>query len=583
MSSAPAPAQPAATDPLLLALREGKLYRPAGASADGKRVLIVFVHGASRERRRERAAGSWSFWGLLGRLVAEKGPPFGRADLLPFNYENTFYTRTSLDDHAEELRDRIQKEYDTGAYDDVYILAHSAGTLIARRAAVLSFDRGPSGWHTALRRLVLLANANRGFALVRGRATLVQRATLAAVDFLGLRRFFGWAGVGRLPLQVSRGSPWVRDLRLGWQRRFERTNVPSPAVAQVVGDRDELVGDDDLQETYQFSNHCLIKVRDFSHETFKKFPPPDGTPLPADLAAGYRAIVEAFTRAPTLIARPTSPSPRRAIVFLVHGIRDFADWQENVSYFLRKTFAGVSPGGEVEVVPVRYGYFSAFQFLFPSQRERSVRAFTDAYFQVLSRFPDIDPDDIHVLAHSNGSFVVGTALRDHKEIKVNRVVVAGSVLPRDFDWPALLAREQLKHVHSVCGNTDWPVGWLCRGLSLIPWIGLGTGGYGGFKRTGGTPPCVENNHLEGGHGAGVATGRHEDLAKHLLGVAPLEVKNTPRKWWFQTLHLLLVGWVPVAVVLVGLGLAALSALPNVWGVLGAFALAVLLIYVLSKV
>ena len=263
-----------------------------------------------------------------------------------------------------------------------------------------------------------------------------------------------------------------------------------PEAVQIFGTEDQLVGDDDLQEVYQFTKVRTVVLKGFDHASFLTPPFPEVTENldSTDFLSKYGTIRDSFDRATAPVERITRPAeaPRRVIVFLVHGIRDYADWQENVSYHLRKTFRreqvkdgpGViatpsseieaTPSSEIEVVPVRYGYFNAFQFLFPSQRRRSVRAFVDAYYQALARFPYVLVDDIHVMAHSNGTFVLGQALKQHREVRVNRVLLAGSVLPANFDWATLYREGRLREIHSDCGDVDWPVGLLCQGLSCDP-------------------------------------------------------------------------------------------------------------------
>jgi hypothetical protein len=63
----------------------------------------------------------------------------------------------------------------------------------------------------------------------------------------------------------------------------------------------------------------------------------------------------------------------------------------------------------------------------------------------------------------------------YEDIRFDKIVLCGSILPRDFDWARLFARDQVALVRNECGHKDpWP-GWASR---LVP--GTGTSGSAGF-------------------------------------------------------------------------------------------------------
>src|SRR5262249_39237351 len=142
------------------------------------------------------------------------------------------------------------------------------------------------------------------------------------------------------------------------------------------------------------------------------------------------------------------------LVFLVHGIRTFADWQENLSYEISQ----VDPGARI--VSVRYGYFSLLQFLLSSQRRRCVASCADVYIQECAK--TVIHDKIIVAAHSNGTYAFAHAMREFPDMIVHRAYLAGSVLPRRFRWNDLEGR--LGEIRNDLANWDWPVGCLCNGL-----------------------------------------------------------------------------------------------------------------------
>jgi hypothetical protein len=93
-----------------------------------------------------------------------------------------------------------------------------------------------------------------------------------------------------------------------------------------------------------------------------------------------------------------------------------------------------------------------------------------------------------VVAHSLGSWIVGNAMLKFSDIRFDKILFAGSILPRDFDWSLLFARDQVESVRNECGQNDpWPK-WASRFVAQT-----GTGGSEGFEWL---SSAVENDHCE---------------------------------------------------------------------------------------
>src|SRR5262249_51054457 len=138
--------------------------------------------------------------------------------------------------------------------------------------------------------------------------------------------------------------------------------------------------------------------------------------LPVRNQEAYHQTRDAFSVA--LKAPPArSLSPATRIIFLIHGIRDFADWQEKLAYEISKR------DPRAKVVSVRYGYFNILQFLLSTQRRRCVRSFADLYIQELARTSNVQ--EVCVAAHSNGTYVLAQALRQYPDMRVKNVYLAG--------------------------------------------------------------------------------------------------------------------------------------------------------------
>jgi hypothetical protein len=109
-----------------------------------------------------------------------------------------------------------------------------------------------------------------------------------------------------------------------------------------------------------------------------------------------------------------------------------------------------------------------------------VDRFYDWYGNAVKSYPAVDLDRYDkrpsVVAHSLGSWIVGCAMLKFEDIRFDKVIFAGSILPRDFDWGSLFARDQVASVLNECGQKDpWPK-WASRLVA-----NAGTGGSEGFE------------------------------------------------------------------------------------------------------
>lgn len=376
---------------------------------------------------------------------------------------------------------------------------------------------------------------------------------------------------------VLYGAPWITGVRLRWMEAFAQKGPNSvglkpPPIVHLFGEEDRLVGDDDHVELHQSERTVEIALRGVTHNDFlisgrelEATAKREGQPKnrrermqPNVLEAVRWAVTEsheeirrrmdrregptikAFGRETTIpgfrLVEPLAESKKvrvfaeardssadEHLVFLVHGIRDFAEWQDS----LAAKFEDVAQAKSlklIDVVQVRYGYFSALQFLLSGERERATRAFVDLYTQTKARHPHAV---CHAAAHSNGTYVVANALKDHGYIKLNQVYLCGSVLSPKFEWPGLVGGR----VRSDRAMQDWPVGVLCRlssWVGRIPLVGvhyklLGTGGIDGFRKlhdAEGNQVVFENAYLPGGHGEALRPKYHDEIANFVLTGEP---------------------------------------------------------------
>lgn len=174
-------------------------------------------------------------------------------------------------------------------------------------------------------------------------------------------------------------------------------------------------------------------------------------------------------------------SSRNHVVVLVHGIRDFALWQNTVSRSLEKH------GFQVE--STNYGRFNLLEFLLPLSYFRS-----QAISQVINQIRIIKQNNegakISVIAHSFGTFVIAQILMKEFDMKFHRVIFCGSVVNYDFPFEQFQGRFLRPIINEVGTRDIWPA------TAESVTTGYGSAGTYGFHR-----PLVKDRwHNGAGHG-----------------------------------------------------------------------------------
>lgn len=163
------------------------------------------------------------------------------------------------------------------------------------------------------------------------------------------------------------------------------------------------------------------------------------------------------------------------LVMSVHGIRTYAEWQITLSEALG--------AAEIPFKNRRFGYYPVTSFLRPAKNQKHVDEFVAWYYQAVEGTPQVDlahpfrrPS---LIAHSFGSFIVAYAMLKYPEIKFDKLIVCGCILPTDFDWHTLFVRDQLSRVRNECGGRD---AWVTLARYFVR--GAGDAGRKGFGALG---------------------------------------------------------------------------------------------------
>jgi len=155
----------------------------------------------------------------------------------------------------------------------------------------------------------------------------------------------------------------------------------------------------------------------------------------------------------------------------VHGIRTDARWQ--------KTFAEIWGGSSTKVASYDYGKYGLPLFLMPGHNDRKIDEFYGWYSTAVKSCARVKLDRYDrrpcLAAHSFGTWIVCNAMLKYDDIKLDKILLCGSILPCDFDWAKLFSRDQVALVRNERGHKDpWPA-WAAR---VVP--RTGTSGSEGF-------------------------------------------------------------------------------------------------------
>ena len=162
------------------------------------------------------------------------------------------------------------------------------------------------------------------------------------------------------------------------------------------------------------------------------------------------------------------------------------------------------------------------QFLLFGARRKIVQWFMDEYTETLALVPEAD-GNTHFIGHSNGTYLLARGLTDYATLRVNRVALAGSVIPRAFPWDRFHREGRIQALRNDRAASDLVVGVFPGFYQLIAyWLprwryfaDIGNGGLRGFDRSAGLDQC-EHYYFPGGHGAAVRAQNHRSLAEFVL-------------------------------------------------------------------
>lgn len=524
-------------------------------SGDATRsTLFVLVHGMTPDDEH---------WAEVARSLEPHG------QVLRLRYNAARWSNADPRQVAAGIGREVKAAVDATGAGRVRFVAHSMGALLTRRALL---DSRGQAWLGRVDRVVLLAGVNRGWDL-----SGEPPADADPLYRLGMRLGY-WAAhmvsMSKLVFSFERGSPFVADLRLEWMSWMRELKSPVEVV-QLLGDIDDVVGREDNEDLRVIASKrfAQMHVRGTNHGDIVNFGG-EAEPCSAERALGtYRRdkLVTAAT-APfeTVLtfneALPHTPDESITdIVFVLHGIRDLGRWSAEFESAIDRLYPGRRD--HLRVVSSRYGYFGMGPFLFEDVRNRYVRWFMDQYTETLARYPSVKPGKIRFFGHSNGTYLVAEALAEYQAMEFDRVVFAGSVVPRAYPWSPLMTSQaagkepRVRAMRNYVGTEDWVVALFPRlfELPVVSLLGnsIGSAGFNGFD-----DPKVDNvRFVKGTHSA--FESRVDEIVTFLLDPAvPATAKHENRGTVGHVLSawpVVVLVWALLALIVLALGARVVGA------------------------
>jgi hypothetical protein len=198
-------------------------------------------------------------------------------------------------------------------------------------------------------------------------------------------------------------------------------------------------------------------------------------------------------------------------VVVLHGIRDLGNkWTSQFEDALQTRFmASHSREHKLCIYRPTYGYFDMISFLWWPERQGKVRWFMDELTELQAKYPNMT--NLHFIGHSHGTYVLASALKKYKALKLNRAVFAGSVAPQYFKWTSPALTNRIHGVRNYVGSSDLVVAWLPRLFELFKGD-LGSAGFNGFQKPqemavdSWTNFMKQTTYIRGAHSAAIEAG-----------------------------------------------------------------------------
>ena len=240
--------------------------------------------------------------------------------------------------------------------------------------------------------------------------------------------------------------------------------------------------------------------------------PPSVTPADADRPAEHAQVGKV--------------APKRPTVLSIHGIRTRGVWQKHLQPIIDD--AGFRH------IPLDFGFFRALSLISTRARRRQVEWLRDTYFAKVSS-GDPPPS---IIAHSLGTYLVGTAMERYEGVVFDHVILCGSILRTRYPWSEVLNNggRALAVLNDYGGRDIWAL--------LANWVvyDAGPSGVRGFEDEAGGK-VLQRGHRDRRHSDYFYDGNYRVWAAFLSGRALPHLVQDKRgvvNWRFLTMWIVLI-------------------------------------------
>jgi hypothetical protein len=242
------------------------------------------------------------------------------------------------------------------------------------------------------------------------------------------------------------------------------------------------------------------------------------------------------------------------VVFVMHGIRDHGYWTQKIAR--RVILQGAKEDRTVVAETSTYGYFPMLPFIWPRTRRKKVEWLMDEYAEAVARYPCAK---FAYMGHSNGTYLLTRSLELYPVVKFTNVVLAGSVVVRDFAWDEYVRQDRIDRVLNYTATSDLVVAWFPKLFQSPRTQDLGSAGHDGFDQAG-SAAVLELGPIRGGHSAARQESEWDAISEFLLNGTDVETVNAA-KHRHRLVEVL--GYFPIVVWLAVGGIVLLGG----WGIL----------------
>lgn len=521
----------------------------AEGSENGKNKLVILLHAYTSTPDKLKSLRAVVEMELPGVTIHCPALPVG---LFSFANPNAIVLGL-LKDVDDIFADPTQ-----GPFDQIILIGHSIGSLLARKLYVVACGetRGAAfesefrqeikkdqpvaarPWADKVSRIILLAGVNRGWWISpHMRPTTALKYGVGSLVGHAIRL----TGKNLLIFAFRTGAEFIVQMRIQWlYMRLDQTSADPhrnrPLTIQLLGSRDDVVAPSDNIDLVSGSDFVYLDIPYSGHSDVVDMADPSyGKGRKEVFARALIADEAELMRASIVPADDRFSAPNfsvKRVVFVIHGIRDVGYWTQKIARQIKSRAAKNGQLHEWATETSSYGYFPMLPFLLPWYRRRKVEWLMDQYTENLARYPCAS---FSFVGHSNGTYLLAKALELYPCCRFDRVVFAGSVVRRSYHWEKLLASNppRVGAVLNFVASRDWVVAFFPKLFQDLHLQDLGSAGHDGFIEIQGHKKSSlhQLEYVSGAHSAAIQETVWQTIADFVfdgnikLGTAPLLEKR----------------------------------------------------------